>query len=82
MNFKRYKYFIVASFVFLFVGISYSQQGWVNQNSGITESLNSVKFINADTGWCAGNTGKILKTTNGGINWIQQEISYRIILLQ
>ena len=76
MNFKKYKYYITASIIFLFVGISYSQQGWVNQNSGISESLNSVKFINADTGWCAGNAGKILKTTNGGTNWILQGINF------
>ena len=51
---------------------SYSQSGWINQNSGTIESLNSVKFINSETGWCVGNNSKILKTTNSGNNWTVQ----------
>jgi hypothetical protein len=31
-----------------------------------------VYFVNQTTGWAVGWTGKILKTTNGGSNWLSQ----------
>ncbi|MFH0867106.1 MAG: YCF48-related protein, partial [Bacteroidota bacterium] len=45
---------------------------WVLLNSGTTQTLNSVYFVNNDTGYVAGSTGIILKTTNCGTNWTQQ----------
>jgi len=48
---------------------SFSQ--WFIQNSGTTNALYDIEFINENTGWCCGD-GVILKTTNGGTNWIQQ----------
>ena len=42
---------------------------WVEQNSGTTDILKSVQFINPSTGWICGEGGLILKTTNGGSNW-------------
>ncbi len=44
---------------------------WTGLNSGVTANLNSVYFISADTGWAAG-TNTVIKTTNGGLNWISQ----------
>ena len=35
-------------------------------------TLNSVDFINSNTGWAVGGYGTILKTTNGGTNWTSQ----------
>lgn len=32
----------------------------------------SVFFANQNTGYCGGTTGYIFKTTNGGVNWYQQ----------
>lgn len=50
---------------------------WIPQNSGYSVELNSVFFINSDTGFCVGGpdncgigTGTVLKTTNGGADWI------------
>jgi photosystem II stability/assembly factor-like uncharacterized protein len=45
---------------------------WTNQNSGTTIWIESVFFINADTGYAVGQWGLILKTTNGGNQWTQQ----------
>lgn len=42
---------------------------WSQQNSGVTSVLNTVKAVNENTGWAAG-TGVVIKTTNGGFNWI------------
>ena len=46
---------------------------WIE--TGITSVLNSaygMDFVNADTGYIVGETGMILKTTNGGLNWNAQ----------
>src|SRR3990172_4655700 len=48
----------------------YSQ--WILQNSGTTNHLYDVYFINTQTGWACGNNGTIVKTTNGGNNWFGQ----------
>ena len=56
---------------------------WVNQSSGIPDqytsisndfidNLYSVYFTNADTGYAVGDSGRIIKTTDGGTNWIRQ----------
>ncbi|MBN2425457.1 MAG: T9SS type A sorting domain-containing protein [Calditrichaceae bacterium] len=41
---------------------------WNIQNSSTTNIINTVMFIDANTGWAAGEN-VLLKTTNGGINW-------------
>ncbi|HRF65391.1 MAG TPA: YCF48-related protein [Ignavibacteria bacterium] len=35
-----------------------------------TSSLNSIFFINDNTGWAVGRLAAILKTSNSGLNWI------------
>lgn len=45
---------------------------WFTQQSGTTSPLYDIEFINDKTGWCCGEGGYIIKTTNGGINWIRQ----------
>jgi len=42
------------------------------QSSGTTNLLLSADFINVDTGWACGPNGTILRTINGGTNWILQ----------
>lgn len=51
-------------------GIARSQ--WFTQQSGTTNALYDIEFINDKTGWCCGDGGYIIKTTNGGTDWIQQ----------
>ena len=43
---------------------------WVTQNSGTTNSLNSVYYTDVNTGYIVGDGGTILKTFDGGINWV------------
>lgn len=45
---------------------------WVQQNSGTTQHLYDLNFINIQTGWVCGNNGTLLKTTNGGNKWFEQ----------
>ena len=60
--------FIIASLFVLNTAIA--QQSWnmLNCNGYITD----VKFCNTNTGWAVGYGGIIFKTTNSGVNWIQQ----------
>ena len=48
----------------------YSQ--WVQQTSPTTKTLEDVYFINSATGFIAGGSGLIMKTTNSGVNWVVQ----------
>ncbi len=43
---------------------------WSPQVSGTNSILRDIEFLNRYTGWIVGDGGLILKTTNGGINWI------------
>lgn len=45
---------------------------WVQQPSPTTNTLEDVLFINSSTGFITGGSGLIMKTTNGGVNWITQ----------
>jgi photosystem II stability/assembly factor-like uncharacterized protein len=54
----------------MLTSISASAQ-WVQQYTGTTANLYDIEFLNRYTGWCVGTGGACLKTTNGGINWIQ-----------
>jgi hypothetical protein len=44
-------------------------------NTPISTDLNSVQFINTDTGFVVGNDGTILKTTDGGSTWDNQSLA-------
>jgi len=56
-------------FIFTFLTISYTHAQWIQQNSNVTVDLRKLSFININTGWCIGENGTIIKTTNGGANW-------------
>jgi photosystem II stability/assembly factor-like uncharacterized protein len=43
---------------------------WEKQVCGTNNNLRSVYFLDANTGYVVGDYGTILKTTDGGIDWI------------
>lgn len=43
---------------------------WIQQNSGTNRNLYDIEFINDKTGWALGDAGIVIKTTNGGMNWM------------
>jgi len=60
--------------IYLLVFFSASAQMiWELQDSGTINNLNSVDFINAETGIAVGDAGTILRTEDGGENWLQSE---------
>jgi len=54
---------------------SYSQQYWLTLNSPTNYNLVSCSFVDSLRGWAAGDTGTIIRTTNGGQNWNFQNSS-------
>ncbi|KXK55297.1 MAG: 5'-nucleotidase [Chlorobi bacterium OLB5] len=58
---------------YLLTGLTVFGQ-WVIQNSGTAANLNSIHFIDANTGSAAGLSGVIVRTTNGGANWFSQNV--------
>jgi photosystem II stability/assembly factor-like uncharacterized protein len=65
---KKLFFFQVLIFQFFLSILTPAQ--WFQQNSNTTTALNSVYFISRDSGIVVGNSGTVLKTTNGGNNWI------------
>ena len=63
----------------LLIGWTYMTQAWGQgvwnrQNSQTTTDLTSVYFVDATTGWIAGENGTILHTTDGGLLWQTQNV--------
>lgn len=62
----------IIALVILTSNLLFSQIQWQQLNSGTTNYLRDLEFINENIGWVVGHGGLILKTTNGGGTWIQQ----------
>ena len=48
---------------------------WTPQNPGVTVTLRAVFFVDAQTGWTAGEQGVVLHTTDGGDTWVRQTVN-------
>lgn len=69
---KKYIHIIfgfILAVIFSVSGRLTAQNGWYPLQSGTENVLKSVFFVNANTGYMSGN-GIILKTLNGGTNWL------------
>ena len=42
---------------------------WDPQQSGVTDDLQAVSFVNTKTGWAAGDHNIVIKTADGGATW-------------
>src|SRR4030095_3167687 len=63
----------VITIIFILIVQINLQGQWFQQNPGTINTLKEVYFNNDNTGWVCG-FGKILKTTNGGLNWIHYQL--------
>jgi photosystem II stability/assembly factor-like uncharacterized protein len=53
---------------------TFAQEGWFWQNPLPTgNSLKAVNFVNENVGWAVGDFGTIVKTVNGGEDWVLQK---------
>ncbi len=58
------------TFLVLIISVCQINSQWVEQTSGVTTSLTSVSAVDGNTAWICGYSGVVLKTTNGGLDWI------------
>jgi photosystem II stability/assembly factor-like uncharacterized protein len=65
------KTFITLAALIIFSFSAYSQ--WQILNSGSSQNLNSVYYVNQQTGYICGAGSALRKTTDGGVNWIPQD---------
>ncbi len=65
--------FFVSLIIFFLCGVCYAQ--WSEQTSGITTALYSVNACDSSVVWTCGASGKVLKTTNGGVTWTTYTIT-------
>ncbi|MFQ5627692.1 MAG: WD40/YVTN/BNR-like repeat-containing protein [bacterium] len=56
---------------FIFVGFNFSAfaQNWTQLSIPTTQTMRSIHFFDANTGWAVGENGLILATTDGGASW-------------
>jgi len=63
----------VKSFIYILLIVCFNIQNnysqWILQTSGVTGYLWSVFFVDTSEGFCVGENGTILKTTDGGTIW-------------
>ena len=55
------------------------ESNWHHQISNVTNNLKDIYFVDSLTGYAAGNsapndTNKLLKTTDGGLNWFRKPV--------
>ena len=64
------------------LGYGTNHLGKVESGTGVWTELNpkvprvdylGIHFVNKDTGWAVGDLGALIKTTDGGLNWITEE---------
>jgi len=61
---------LLQTLFFLLLVTQICSAQWYQQTGGTTLNLNSVSFYDSNNGMIVGDSGIILGTTNGGINWI------------
>lgn len=55
--------------IFIAIQLTFSQT-WVEQVSGVTTDITSISAVNDNNVWVCGYSGRVLRTTNGGTNWV------------
>lgn len=70
---NNYIYKLKLLLIIFFLICSSANAQWFQQNSGTNQRLNSVYFINQNTGFSCGYS-TVLKTMNGGANWTKQSL--------
>jgi photosystem II stability/assembly factor-like uncharacterized protein len=65
----------IIFFLLLISFCTLHSQTWSPQMSGTTVKLWQVQFVDAENGYACGNAGTVLKTTNGGTEWVSVNVS-------
>lgn len=73
--------FFYAIIICFCVNTALLKATWTEKELTGYSNLNAIDFVNDNVGWIVGNNGIILKTTNGGVEWIPQNsnVTYDIL---
>jgi photosystem II stability/assembly factor-like uncharacterized protein len=72
------KIFNILILIFFSLTIKiYSQQHWLTYSHPTTQNLWKCHFVDTTYGWAVGDSGTIIYTSNGGLNWVQQNSHLR-----
>ncbi|MBI5403749.1 MAG: T9SS type A sorting domain-containing protein [Ignavibacteriae bacterium] len=69
------KKIIYIILVFLVNSNIFAQTGWTVHSTETNKPIRDIYFVDANTGWAVGDS-VIVKSTNGGVNWTQQNFYY------
>jgi len=59
-----------------------SAQNWELQNSGTKATLRSISFVDSLHGYVVGDSSTMLKTTNGGKNWLKLSMPKQSVIFR
>lgn len=63
----------ILLFITITSGITFSQNFWERIDSPTDYFLRTLHFSDSLRGWVGGDSGSIFYTSDGGINWVQQQ---------
>ncbi|MBZ0201551.1 MAG: T9SS type A sorting domain-containing protein [Ignavibacteria bacterium] len=66
---RQIKFTIFILYILVTVRLYSQPYGWYTQTSSTSNNLNGVCFPNSSSGIIVGQSGTIIRTTNGGTNW-------------
>jgi len=72
---KMLRFILIPAVLFLLPGSASAV--WVQQQSGTTAYLHKVIFLDFSNGWVLGDSGFVLRTTNGGQIWQRDTVDTR-----
>ena len=74
--------FVIFYFLLSIGTLAQGQRGeWAKISSPVNKTLRNLYFIDAQTGWAAGEDGTIIHTTNGGSSWILQNSTVQTFIV-
>lgn len=72
---NRNRLIVAAFFLFATTTSIKSQQGWVaTRIAPADQDLNAVYFLDDKRGWVGGDNGFLIRTEDGGQNWLRQTV--------
>ncbi len=61
---------LILLVLLILFSITFTNAQWMEQTSGVTTQLTSVSAVDENNAWICGYAGVVLRTTNGGLNWV------------
>lgn len=73
----------ITFFILLLASPLAAHNYWMRQQTPTLANLNQIVFTDSLNGWAAGDSGVIIYSSNGGLNWLRQNsgINYEIYSL-